>query len=166
MVEEEGMVLDMQSRKREWCSAWSQVINSVCPPFYLEWNLRELIHGIIIHSWHCYERNLLASRLLVIEITTFIPFFTIYTGCDKVATLAFKIRSTGSPAYLLHAVSNYIPTRHLRSSSQLLLSKPGVRTEISRRSFIQAAPSVWNSLPVEIRVSETARQFRSATRTH
>jgi len=36
------------------------------------------------------------------------------------ATLAFKIRSTGSPAYLLPAVSNYIPIRHLRSSSRLL----------------------------------------------
>jgi len=81
-------------------------------------------------------------------------------------TLAFKILSTGSPAYLLPAVSNYIPTRHLRTSSQLLLSKPAVRTETARRSFNQAAPSVWNSLPVEIRVSETARQFRTAIRTH
>jgi len=54
----------------------------------------------------------------------------------KVATLAFKMQSTGSAAYLLPAVSSYIPTR---SSSQLLLSKPAVRTETARRSFNQAA---------------------------
>jgi len=49
--------------------------------------------------------------------------------------------------------------------SQLLLSKPAVRTKTARSSFNQTAPSVWNSLPVEIRVSETARQFRTAIRT-
>ena len=37
----------------------------------------------------------------------------------KVATLACKVRSTNSPAYLLPAVSNYIPTRQLRSSTHL-----------------------------------------------
>jgi len=61
-------------------------------------------------------------------------------------TVAFKIWSTGSPAYLLPAVSNYTGlhpyTRHLRSSSQLLIFKPAVRTETARRSFNQAAPSV------------------------
>jgi len=71
----------------------------------------------------------------------------------------------GQQAALPPAVSNYIPTRYLRSSSQLL-SKPAVRTETSRRSFNQAALSVWNILPVKIRVSETARQFRTAFRAH
>ena len=84
----------------------------------------------------------------------------------KVATLAFKIQSTGSTAYLLPAKSNCIPSRRLKSSSQLLLSKPAVGTETARCLFNQAAPSVWNSLPVEIRVSKTARQFRTVNRTH
>jgi len=45
----------------------------------------------------------------------------------KVAKLAFKY---GQQAiHLLPAVSYYIVSRHLRSSSQLLLSKPAVRTE-------------------------------------
>ena len=84
----------------------------------------------------------------------------------KVATLAFKVRSTGSPAYLLPFVSDYTPARQLRSSSHSLLNKPAVRTETARRAFSQAAPSVWNSLPVHIRSSETYGQFRSAIRTH
>lgn len=84
----------------------------------------------------------------------------------KVATLAYKLRSTGSPAYLLPAVRNYTPTRQLRSSSQFLLYKPDVRTETARRAFSQSAPSVWNSLPANIRSSETYGQFRTAIRTH
>ena len=73
----------------------------------------------------------------------------------KVAILAYKIRSTGSPAYLLSFVSDYMPTRHLRSSTQLLLVKPPVKTEIGRRSFSQTTPAVWNSLPHAIRSAET-----------
>ena len=69
----------------------------------------------------------------------------------KVATLGYKSRSTGSPAYHLPYVSDYMPTRQLRSSTQLLLVKPPVRTEIARRAFSQAAPAAWNSLPHEIR---------------
>jgi len=81
----------------------------------------------------------------------------------KLTALAFKIWSTGSPAYRLSAVCNYIPTPMVISQ---LLFKPAVRTGTTRRSFNLAAPSVWNSLPVEIRISETERQFRTAIRTH
>src|SRR5664279_1566537 len=83
----------------------------------------------------------------------------------KVATLAYKIRSTGSPAYLLPAVSDYKPTRDLRSSSQCLLTTPAVRTETAKRAFSHAAPSVWNSLPADIRSSDTYGQFQTAIRT-
>jgi len=67
----------------------------------------------------------------------------------KVASLVYKVRSTGSPAYLQALVSNYTPTRHLQSSKQLFLPKPPVRTEIARRAFSQAAPTVWNDLPLD-----------------
>ena len=84
----------------------------------------------------------------------------------KVATLAYKVRSTNSPAYLLPAVSNYVPTRQLRSSTHLLITKQPVRTEIARRAFSQAAPTVWNNLPLVVRTAETFEQFRTAIRTH
>jgi len=70
----------------------------------------------------------------------------------KVATLVFKVWSTGSPAYLLPSVSDYVPTRNLQSSSQYLLNVPVVRTQIARRAFSHGAPSVWNNLPAQIRV--------------
>src|SRR5664279_4470746 len=84
----------------------------------------------------------------------------------KVATLAYKIRSTGSPAYLLPTVSDYTPTRDLRSSSQSLLITPAVRTETAKRAFSHAAPPIWNRLPADIRSSDTYGQFRTAIHTH
>jgi len=77
----------------------------------------------------------------------------------KVARLVFEIRSTGSPAYLLHAVSNY-------TTPTVIISTPSFQAcckNWNGKTFVQpAAPSVWNSLLVEIRVCETARQFRTA----
>ena len=83
----------------------------------------------------------------------------------KVATLAYKVRSTGSPAYLLSSVSDYAPTSNLRSSSQYLLNVLAVRTQIARRTFSHAAPSVWNGLPVDIRQSDSLSRFRTARTT-
>jgi hypothetical protein len=84
----------------------------------------------------------------------------------KVATLAYKVRSTGHPTYLLPLVCDYAPTRNLRSSAQYLLNVPAVRTQTARRAFSQAAPSVWNDLPVDIRRSESFGRFRTAIRAH
>jgi len=83
----------------------------------------------------------------------------------QVATLAYKVRSTESPAYLLPSISDYVPTRNLRSSSQYLLNVPVVRTQIARRAFCHAAQSVWNNLPVDIRRSESFDRFRTQIRT-
>lgn len=84
----------------------------------------------------------------------------------KVATLAFKVRSSGSPAYLSNVLNDYQPTRNLRSSNQLLLSTPAVRTEIARRAFSQAAPTVWNELPLNIRSADTFDHFKTLLRTY
>ena len=85
----------------------------------------------------------------------------------KVATLAFKVRSTGNPVYLRNIVTDYEPTRELRSSNQPLLSRPSTRTEIARRAFSQAAPTVCNELPLNIRSAKTfGHHFRTLLRTH
>lgn len=84
----------------------------------------------------------------------------------KLATLAFKIRSTSEPAYLRPSVTEYVPSRQLRSSNAQRLERAKVRTVTAGRAFSQAAPSVWNSLPHHIRTAETFGQFRSSLRTH
>jgi len=84
----------------------------------------------------------------------------------KVATLAFKVRSTGSPVYVITIITDYEPTRELRSSNQLLLSRPSTRTEIAHRAFSQAASTIWNELPLDIRSAETFGHFRTLLQTH
>ena len=81
----------------------------------------------------------------------------------KVATLAYKVHATGSPAYLQ---SDYTPSRDLRSSSLQFLATVQTRTAIARRAFSRAAPSVWNNLPYNVRTAETFERFKSSIRTH
>jgi len=84
----------------------------------------------------------------------------------KVALLVYKVRSTGSPAYLQALVSDYTPTRQLRSSNQLFLLKPPLTTEIARHAFSQVAPTIWNDLPLDSCSAETNERFRCATKIH
>ena len=49
---------------------------------------------------------------------------------------------------LLH---NYVPGRSLRSSQSSLLSVPMHKLNFDTRSFHVALPTVWNSLPADIR---------------
>ena len=73
----------------------------------------------------------------------------------KIATLAYKVLKTGCPDYLRQSVHFYTPSRHLRSTNQLLLSKPTTKTVISSRAFSRAAPTTWNSLPYDIPVDDS-----------
>jgi len=105
-------------------------------------------------------------------LSIFTQYFTNYMASDnyrinyKVARLLYKVRSTGSPVYLLPSASDYAPTQNIRSSSQYLLNVPDVWTQIGRLDFSHAALSVWNDLPVDIRLSESFDRFQTATRTH
>lgn len=84
----------------------------------------------------------------------------------KIASLTHKIQSTGDPAYLQRDIRRYAPARQLRSSSSHLLSVPRTRTEIARRAFSYAAPSIWNNLPLAIRTAGSFDRFRTLLRTH
>ena len=49
----------------------------------------------------------------------------------KVAILAYKVHATGSPAYLKSSVSDYTPSRDLRSSSLQFLVGIGLDVSVS-----------------------------------
>jgi len=57
--------------------------------------------------------------------------------------------------YYTHSLlKHYVPSRSLRSSDSNLLSVPRVRSCFaSHRSFAVAAPTIWNTLPLDIRNS-------------
>jgi len=71
----------------------------------------------------------------------------------KIACITYKTIHTTQPAYLNSVLEHYTPARTLRSSDTNLLSVPRVRTCFGSRSFSVAAPTIWNSLPSDIRNS-------------
>ena len=86
----------------------------------------------------------------------------------KASTIVFNTLKTSWPRYLSDLLSLYTPARPLRSSSDTsALCVPSVRTAtFGRRSFSHFGPSVWNSLPLDIRSSDTASSFKRRVKTH
>lgn len=84
----------------------------------------------------------------------------------KLASLVFKIRSTGAPSYLRSLITDYVPSRQLRSSAQSLLERAPCRTSTCQRSFRQSSASVWNGLPPAIRGLDSFDCFKSSLKTH
>ena len=84
----------------------------------------------------------------------------------KVALLTHKVRATATPAYLSDLIQTHVSIRTLRSSDAPVLAVPRTRTELARRAFSVAAPSVWNSLPADIRLCESVPLFKRRLKTH
>ena len=74
--------------------------------------------------------------------------------------------NSSQPAYLHSLLSYHTPARSLRSSNTNLLSVPHVHTTFASRGFSVAAPSVWNSLPVDIHACSSPHTFRRLLKTH
>ena len=69
-----------------------------------------------------------------------------------------------SPVYLSDLLSVYRPTRSLRSESTILLTVPRTRTvTYGDRTFTKAAATLWNSLRVNIRYSDSGIKFQLKT---
>ena len=49
--------------------------------------------------------------------------------------------------------------RSLRSNNDFMLDKPLNATSIGQRAFIIAAPTLWNNLPKELKVTPTVNLF-------
>ena len=86
----------------------------------------------------------------------------------KISTVVYNTLRFNSPLYLSNLLSLYAPTRTLRSSSdKSTLCFPSVRTvTFGQRSFSHSAPTVWNSLPLHVRSSDSVPEFKSSVKTH
>jgi len=84
----------------------------------------------------------------------------------KIAQLAYKCYYGIALSYLCDLVSPYRPSRSLRTADSLLLTVPRLRLDrYGLRSFSFAAPTVWNSLPLDLRKLSNATSFSSALKT-
>ena len=60
----------------------------------------------------------------------------------KIASLTYTIRKSGQPAYLRTLISDYKPTRDLRSSSRDLIATKGSKKAKGARAFSCIAASI------------------------
>ena len=84
----------------------------------------------------------------------------------KVAMLVFKAKCHEAPVYLQDMIKPYVPSRNLRSQSQELLCVPKTKSAlVAKRAFCVAGPTLWNSLPLELRQCQNLVTFKKSLKT-
>ncbi len=84
----------------------------------------------------------------------------------KILLLAYKALNGLAPAYLTSLLSHYNPSRSLRSQNSGLLVVPRIaKSTKGGRAFSYLAPKLWNSLPDNVRGSDTLSLFKSRLKT-
>ncbi len=85
----------------------------------------------------------------------------------KIAVLVYRCINGCAPSYLCELVTRYVPARALCSSHFNDLRVPKIKcNRYGRRSFMSAAPSVWNPLPLSLKVSPNLNTFCTELKTH
>ena len=87
----------------------------------------------------------------------------------KICLLMFNIFTGSSPSYLSSLVSpcSSLPARRrLRSTSRDDFVSVRSRLQFGNRAFAISGPTYWNSLPVHIRQSKDATQFKTKLKTY
>ena len=87
----------------------------------------------------------------------------------KILLITFKVLRGSVPKYLIDLISVLQPSRYdlRRNNTGILLSNPKCfqRVTMGDRSFMAAAPRLWNSLPVDIRSACTISDFKQKLKT-
>ena len=84
----------------------------------------------------------------------------------KLLILTWKSLNGIAPEYLSNLLVPYKPTRALRSSDKHLLLVPRTLSSLGDRAFSAIAPSLWNSLPLDIRCCDSFQLFKNLLKTH
>ena len=84
----------------------------------------------------------------------------------KLLLLTWKALNGTAPSYISNLLVPYQPIRILRSSDKNLLAVPRTSSTLGDRAFSVAAPTLWNSLPLQIRCCESLQLFKNLLKTH
>ena len=84
----------------------------------------------------------------------------------KIAALTYRTLHYKQPTYLLELLHPTAIPRTLRSSNQNLLDIPFTKSKTGRRAFSFAAPTIWKSLPLSLRLTSEPSLFFSRLKTH
>ena len=83
----------------------------------------------------------------------------------KLCTITFKAFLFHQPTYLFNYLVPLQNSRLLRSSNTNMVTVPSFRTKWGSSAFAVAAPSTWNSLPVNLRTASTVTSFKKMLKT-
>jgi len=85
----------------------------------------------------------------------------------KVLSHCHNFFMNSAPAYISDLLTIYCPTRTLRSSSDSrMLSVPKVRRQYGERAFAYIGPVLWNTLPYQIRHTDSTSGFKRQLKAH
>jgi len=85
----------------------------------------------------------------------------------KIILLVFKSLNGEAPEYITNLLHYKTQSRMLRSSSQRLLATPTAHLKTyGDRAFSVAAPKLWNTLPLQLRLSDSGGIFKKRLKTH
>ena len=86
----------------------------------------------------------------------------------KLCLTMHLIRVGRSPSYLSELVQPSTSTGRtgLRSASALSYLKPRLKTRLGERCFAFAGPTVWNELPLSIKLIDDTATFKKLLKTH
>ena len=86
----------------------------------------------------------------------------------KILLITFKAINGLAPLYLSDLVSIKSSTYSLRSNDSKSLSAPPVKGKkaLGDRSFMLAAPKLWNELPRDLRLVDNISSFKKQLKTH
>ncbi len=84
----------------------------------------------------------------------------------KILLIVFKAMNGLAPSYVADMLSEYTPDRPLRSSNKGLLTIPRINTKSAHGAFSHYGPTLWNSLPHELRSTTTVSSFKSRLKTY
>ena len=103
----------------------------------------------------------------VLQQLHWLPVF--YRIKFKILLTTFKAIHGTAPGYLCELVQIRKHSKyHLRSDDGLLLKHPSMKSLVTLgdRSFMFAAPSLWNRLPTDIRNCSSIEKFKAKLKTH
>lgn len=85
----------------------------------------------------------------------------------KVLLIVFKSMHNLTPQYLSKLINVHVPSRRLRSSNQNFLTIPFTRSSfIKKCAFSVAGPTLFNTLPINIRQAESVSIFKQLLKTY
>ena len=87
----------------------------------------------------------------------------------KILLITFKVLQGSAPKYVINLISVLPPSRYdlRRNNKGIILSTPKRFTKVTMgdRSFMAAAPRLWNCLPISIRSAGTKSDFKQKLKT-